>query len=69
MSVAELKKAIAGISDDALVLVSDLDGNMVAVSGVEESYKSEGVVALCVEHFFPEEWFVEGEDGTRYDTI
>lgn len=69
MTVAELKAAIAGLSDEAVVLIADMDGNMVPVAGVDEFYKGEGVAVVRVEHYFPDGWFVEDEDGTRRDIL
>lgn len=67
MTVAELRAALAGLDDKAEVLVSDMAGELIAVSGIDDGYKEDGILALSTEHHFPEEWFYEDEDGSRWD--
>lgn len=67
MTVAELRAALAGLDDKAEVFVTDISGELVPVSGLCDGYKEDGIAALEVDHYFPEEWFYEDEDGSRWD--
>lgn len=67
MTVGELRAALAGLDDKAEVLISDMTGELIAVSGIDDGYTDSGTFALSVEHHFPEEWFYEDEEGSRWD--
>lgn len=64
MKVKELIETLASLDGEAEVFVTDLIGGLAKVSGVDEGYLPEGIVGLAIRHYFPEEWFSFGDDGT-----
>ena len=64
MTIGELKKAIENYADDDLVMVADLYEDVIGVRKVNYNC---GLVELKVYQSFPEEWFYEDEEGSRWE--
>ena len=69
LKVGELKKALAQMDDNLDVLILGLyDGDLISAIGIDtESYK--GTFCIKVSHTFPEDWFFEDEEGSRWDKV
>ena len=64
MKVKELIETLASLDGEAEVCVTDLIGGLAKVSHVDEGYLSDGIAAVAVRHYFPDEWFDFGDEGT-----
>ena len=64
MKVKELIETLASLDGEAEVFVTDLIGGLAKVSHVDEGYLPDGIVGLVVRHYFPDDWFLFGDEGT-----
>lgn len=68
MTVGELKVALASLNDEADVLVLGLnDGDLIAITGIDNEDSYSGIVGLTVAHTFPERWFYTDHEGSRWE--
>lgn len=68
MTVGELKFALSRLNDEAEVLVMGInDGDLIAITGIDNEDSYNGVVGLNVAHSFPERWFYVDSKGSRWE--
>ena len=67
MKVKELISALSAYDGEMEVLLEDLFYQLLPFHGISEDYIKDGIVSLIVKQAFPEEWFYEDEEGSRWE--